>query len=150
MKYTVFISYSHADETWKDRLVTQLEALQLKCLDLWDDNRITFGQGFAQEIEKALKAASIAVLLISAKALASKFINREEIPPLLLRRKNEGLPIIPVIVSPCPWENVSWLAQMEILEWGAPLSEKTENDAEAALAEIAKQISTRIVLLCQS
>jgi len=37
----VFISYSHADEAWKDRLVKQLEVLQVEdVFEVWDDRRI--------------------------------------------------------------------------------------------------------------
>ena len=45
---TVFISYSHKDEEWKDRLVTHLGVLQQQgLLDLWDDRRIERGHRLA-------------------------------------------------------------------------------------------------------
>src|SRR5271157_6090041 len=38
----VFISYCHADEAWKDRVVSQLRVLeQEKLLSVWDDHRIS-------------------------------------------------------------------------------------------------------------
>ena len=38
---TVFISYSHKDEKWKNRLVTHLGVLEKEgLLDLWDDRKI--------------------------------------------------------------------------------------------------------------
>ena len=41
----VFISYSHKDEEWKDRLVTHLGVLHHQgLLDLWDDRRIGAGE----------------------------------------------------------------------------------------------------------
>lgn len=36
----VFISYSHQDETWKDRIVSQLGVLASEGLETWDDRRI--------------------------------------------------------------------------------------------------------------
>ncbi len=37
----IFISYSHVDEEWKDRLVKHLKVLQLEGIfDVWDDRRI--------------------------------------------------------------------------------------------------------------
>lgn len=72
---SVFISYSHKDEAWKDRLVTHLGVLQSQgLLDLWDDRRIGAGQDWHQEIEQAMAAASVAVLLVSADFLTSQFI----------------------------------------------------------------------------
>jgi hypothetical protein len=44
LKPTVFISYSHKDETWKDRLLPQLRALeQANRIAVWDDRRIDGG-----------------------------------------------------------------------------------------------------------
>ena len=41
----VFISYSHKDEVWKDRLLPQLKALeQIGLLETWDDRRIDAGE----------------------------------------------------------------------------------------------------------
>ncbi len=40
VKPTVFISYSHKDEPWKERLVTHLKVLQMEdILDVWEDRR---------------------------------------------------------------------------------------------------------------
>jgi hypothetical protein len=56
-KPTVFISYSHKDEEWKDRLVTHLGVLQSQgLLDLWDDRRIGAGEDWYQEIQTSLFA----------------------------------------------------------------------------------------------
>ena len=74
-KPTVFISYSHKDEQWKDRLVTQLGVLQQQgYLDVWDDRRIEAGTDWFKEIEDAIHVASVAILMISANFLHSNFI----------------------------------------------------------------------------
>jgi hypothetical protein len=63
---TVFISYSHKDEAWKDRLVTHLGVLEKQGqLDLWDDRRIGAGEDWHAEIQDAMDRASVAVLLVS-------------------------------------------------------------------------------------
>jgi hypothetical protein len=52
---------------WKDRLLTQLGVLQQQSiLELWHDRRIGAGADWYQDICKAMDAAHIAVLLISA------------------------------------------------------------------------------------
>jgi hypothetical protein len=44
---TVFISYSHQDEAWKDRLVTHLGVLKSEgVFELWDDRQISAGDGW--------------------------------------------------------------------------------------------------------
>ena len=49
---SVFISYSHKDETWKDRLVTHLGVLQREeLLDTWDDRRVGAGANWHEAIQ---------------------------------------------------------------------------------------------------
>lgn len=112
---TVFISYCHKDEVWKDRLVTHLGVLQQEgLLDLWDGRRIGAGGNWYQKIEEAITRARVAVLLVSADFLTSKFIRSKEIPSLLERRDKERLRISPVIIRPCAWKRVKWLARMNL------------------------------------
>ncbi len=146
IKPTVFISYSHKDEAWKDRLVTQLGVLnQEGLLDLWNDRRIDAGEDWYQEIEEAMNKASVAMLLISADFLTSKFILSEEVPHLLERRDKGGLRIFPVIIRPCPWDDVKWLARMQLRpKDGKPLSTKKKYQVETDLASIAREVATII------
>ena len=140
---TVFISYSHKDEVWKDRLVTHLGVLQQEgLLDLWDDRRIGAGGNWYQKIEEAIARASVAVLLVSADFLTSKFILSKEIPDLLERRDKEGLRIFPVIIRPCAWKRVKWLARMNLRpKDGRPIQGGSEFQVETDLAAIAEEIA---------
>jgi len=140
---TVFISYSHQDEPWKDRLVTHLKVLQMQgLLDLWDDRRIGAGLDWRREIKAAMDRARVAVLLVSADFLTSKFILGEEVPRLLQRRDEEGLRVFPVIVRPCAWLRVKWLARMQARpKDGRPLSAGDEHQIDADLASIVEEIA---------
>ncbi|CAG0953105.1 hypothetical protein METP2_00333 [Methanosarcinales archaeon] len=131
-KPTVFISYSHKDEAWKDRIVIHLGALaQEGILDTWDDRHICAGADWKKEIEDALKKASAAVLLVSADFLNSKFILDEEVPKLLERREKEGLRIFPVVIRPCAWKRIKWLSRMNLHPRdGKPLIGGTEFQIE--------------------
>ena len=63
----VFISYSHADKDWLERLKRHLKPLVREGrLDCWDDTHIRPGDDWKQEIRSALDTAQVAVLLISA------------------------------------------------------------------------------------
>ena len=96
----VFISYSHADKQWLDRLKVHLKPLEQKgAIDLWSDEKIHTGSNWKKEIKKALEEATVAVLLISADFLASDFIVNDELPPLLAAAKKEDTVILPVIVG---------------------------------------------------
>lgn len=96
----VFISYSHADRMWLERLKRHLRPLVREGrLDCWDDTHIQPGDDWQQEIRNALDKAQVAVLLISANFFASDFINENELPPLLAAAQAKGVRILPVILS---------------------------------------------------
>jgi tetratricopeptide (TPR) repeat protein len=142
-KPTVFISYSHKDEVWKDKLVSHIGVLQQEgLLDIWDDRRIGAGEDWYPEIQKAIDIASVAILMVSADFLTSKFIRSEEVPKLLERREKEGLHIFPVIVRPCAWKQVKWLSRMNLRpKDGEPISGGTEFQIDADMAAIAEEIA---------
>jgi tetratricopeptide (TPR) repeat protein len=139
---TVFISYSHLDESWKDQLVRQLGVLEMEdAYVVWDDRKIDAGDGWRTEIAAAMERARVAVLLISADFLTSKFIRGTEVPRLLQRRAEEGLRIIPLIVRPCPWQGVEWLAEIQCRpKDGRPLSKGRKATAEEDLSNLALEI----------
>jgi len=145
-KPTVFISYSHEDEEWKDRLVTHLGVLERQgILDLWDDRRIGAGEDWYEEIQEAINRASVAILMVSANFLTSKFILSEEVPRLLERRKKEGLRIFPVIVKPCAWDEVKWLARIQARpKDGRPISGGDEYQIDTDLTAIAREVKAII------
>jgi hypothetical protein len=140
----IFISYSHKDEAWKDRLVIHLNVLQYHdSLEIWDDRRIGAGEDWFHEIEAALNTSTIALLLISANFLTSKFITEEEVPRLLQRRAQEGLRLIPVILEPCAWQKVPWLARIQARpKDGRPLSGGTDHQINTDFTAITLEIDS--------
>ena len=138
----IFISYSHKDEVWKDRLQEQLEVLALEGhFSVWDDRQIEPGDDWFLEIERELNQADVAVMLISASFLRSSFIRTEEIPTLLRRRKQEGIRLIPLILRPCRWQNIGWLrAILGGYRDNVALSGLSEHQQEEALSDLAGKI----------
>jgi len=139
---SVFISYSHQDEPWKDRVVRHLGVLQDTGLAVWDDRRIAAGDDWRGSITAAIAGCDLALLLISAHFLTSRFILDQEVPVLLQRRREQGVCVIPVILSPCAWTRVPWLAAIQSRPRdGAALSAMPEHQADAALAELAGEVA---------
>lgn len=138
----IFISYSHRDDKWRDRVVTHLRVSeQERLLELWDDTRITTGDDWHETIRRALEDAIAAILLVSANFLTSTFIRSEEIPRLLQRRATKGVRIFPIIVEPCDYEAVEWLRRMEVRpKDGRALSTMRKPAVDRQLAAIAREV----------
>jgi hypothetical protein len=114
LRNRVFISYSHKNQAWLERLQVHLAPLARTNRQLlWDDTRIAPGKTWKTEIEEAMASAKVAVLLVSADFLASEFIMDKELPRLLAAASNEGAVILPVIVSPCRFNETSTLSPFQ-------------------------------------
>lgn len=111
MRTKVFISYSRKDKRFLEELKDHLNPLERQgIIDRWDDTRLEPGQGWKKEIRKAIAEATVAVLLISPRFLASKFILENELPPLLEAAEKDGLLVFPVIISPSRFEKEKGLS----------------------------------------
>ncbi|MFN2466910.1 MAG: toll/interleukin-1 receptor domain-containing protein [Gaiellaceae bacterium] len=138
----VFVSYSHRDEAWKDAVVRYLGVLQVQGkLAVWEDRQLAAGDDWRGGIEAALALASVGLLLVSQNSLTSEFILRSEVPELLRRRASQGLHLIPVILRPCAWREVDWLAAIKAFPRdGVPLSTLDEAQVDTALALLARDV----------
>ncbi len=140
----VFISYSHADKEWLDRLKRHLKPLVREGnLDCWDDTHIRPGDDWKQEIQHALDTAQVAVLLISADFFASDFIDETELPPLLDAAKAKGVRILPVILSASRFARNPSLARFQAVNPpDRPLNEMPPAEQEKVLDRLAQTIES--------
>lgn len=139
---TVFISYSHRDEDWKNRFLPQLRALeQAGRIVVWDDRKIDGGEKWYPAIKMAMEKASIAICLISADYLASEFCVKEEVPFLLQRCEREGMIFIPILLRPCPWNAFDWLKEIQMIPRdGKSVAVDFRGIEDAAFAEVANLV----------
>ena len=137
----LFISYSHADRQWVERLQTMIRPLvRSHGLRLWDDSQIPPGAKWREEIETALAAAKVALLLVSSDFLASEFVTNSELPQLLTAAEEEGLRILWVPLRPSLVRVTPIYAYQALLDPGRPLAGMNPVDQEEALVKIALAI----------
>jgi hypothetical protein len=140
----VFISYSHADKEWLERLKRHLKPLVREGrLECWDDTHIQPGDDWKQEIQNALDPARVAVLLISADFFASDYIDENELPPLLTMAQDKGTRILPVILSASRFARNPSLARFQAVNPpDQPLDELPRAEQEKILDRLAHIIES--------
>lgn len=106
-KINIFISYSHADEKWLLKLKKYLKVLMkfYDSIEYWEDTKLRSGDQWRSEITKAISKANVVILLVSTEFLASDFITSDELPPILRKASEGGTRVLPLIVSPCLFED---------------------------------------------
>lgn len=142
---SVFISYSHRDRQWLDRLNVHLRPLERDGgIVTWDDTRIDPGRDWQAEISAALKEAKVAILLVSADFLASDFIAENELPVLLDRAGEEGTTVLPVILSPSQFRSTELARFQAVNDPDQPLLGMEPVDQERVFNELAAAVETAL------
>jgi hypothetical protein len=101
---TVFISYSHKDESLRNELESHLAMLKRDgTIETWHDRRIAAGSDIDGTISENLEAAEVILLLISANFLSSDYCYDVEMARALEKQKEGSAAVIPVILKPCDW-----------------------------------------------
>lgn len=104
-KPSVFVSYSHQDERFKDELVMRLKVLQAAGLAgvVWTDRMLEPGEKWHTSITSNLEQADVVLLLLSNAALARDYIRNIEVKRALERDAAGVAVVVPVILERCQW-----------------------------------------------
>ncbi|MCO6059923.1 toll/interleukin-1 receptor domain-containing protein [Pseudomonas sp. MOB-449] len=128
-----FISYSHADESHKNRLTQFLIMLKRNgVVDSWNDRMLLAGDKLDAEIENNLLAADLVILLVSQDFLSSYYCYEIELTKALQKANEDGSRVIAVIVDHCTWKDTP-LSQFVLLPKDAKPVVTFENPNEAWL-----------------
>lgn len=140
--HRVFLSYSHRDHAWLDRLRAHLAPLEQSGeLQLWiDEGRLQAGHRYHDEIASAIETSSAAILLVSPDFQNSRFIRDKELP-LLRRHADAGqLRLFWIPVSDCLLADQLAAVYQSGSANAAPLSSLSQSHADQALANFARQL----------
>ncbi|MFZ4809629.1 MAG: toll/interleukin-1 receptor domain-containing protein [Hyphomicrobiaceae bacterium] len=146
-KLRVFISYSHADEELKNKLLQHLEPLKrLHLVESWDDREIKAGDNWGEEIAKNLDEADIILLLVSIDFVNSEYCYDIEMERALERSEDGEAVVIPVILRSCLWKSAPFAKLQAIPTDGKAASSWADQDeAYANIADGIKQAAERLI-----
>lgn len=146
---TLFISYSHKDERYRDELRGALTPYERRGdVTLWDDTCIMPGQKWEQEILDKLERADIVVLLISNYFIGSDYCYSNEMKRALERDAANKNAVVPIIVRACAFHKLE-LGQLQAIQpLGKPVSQ--HKDRHQAWLEVTNKLDPLIASLKSS
>lgn len=145
-KMKVFLSYSHADEKYKEELDKHFAALKRSDkVETWNDREMEAGTRFDDDIKCHLDQDDIIILLISSDFIASDYCYNTEMKKAIERANNDECRVIPIIVRPCLWKETPIKDILALPKDGKPISKYEDRDE--AYLEIVSAVNNMINLL---
>jgi len=142
-KKKIFLSYSHKDEDFKEKLDTHFSGLKRnEKIETWNDRKIAPGTEWDDEIKNEMREADIILLLISSDFIASDYIWNTELSFVMERQKNGECVIAPVIIRHCDWKELEFAKKQVMPRDGKPVTKYADEDE--AFTEIVEGIKKLI------
>jgi len=95
----IFISYSHKDKDFVDRLATQLVRRNVNIwLDRWE---LAVGDSLIDKIQEAVDGASALLVILSKASVASEWCRKELSAGLLRELEEKRVVVMPVMLEDC-------------------------------------------------
>ncbi len=135
----IFISYAHEDRKALKELDVHLQVASLTHL-VWVDTRLPPGSNRREEIQRALRAAKIAVLLVSDRFLASTAIVEDELQPILKAAHDGSLTLFWVKVRACNHDGTDLRHYQPAHDLSRPIMSLRPAQREEAWLEVCKKI----------
>jgi TIR domain-containing protein len=126
--------------------ILELEGL----VELWDDQKLRAGEDFLSRLYQELRQTNIAVLLVSNSFLTSDFIRDVEVRTVFEQCEKEGGTVIyPLLTRPCPYQEVAWLAKMQMRPAG-PRLRALSTFRGAKLEEVTTAVAREIAAIARA
>ena len=140
----VFISYSHLDRDWLDRLLVFRKPYVGTNFEVWADAYIKDGADWRRDISRVLDRSCVGVLLLSPDFLASDFIQNEELPPLLAGVHAGTISLFPIPISASNYKATPLRDHQFSHPPSRPLDVMPRPRRNAALVRITEKIAAEV------
>src|SRR4051812_22175804 len=95
----IFISYSHGDKAFVDRLAMQLVRRNVNIwLDRWE---LSVGDSLIDKIQEAVNGASALLVILSKASVTSEWCKKELSAGLLRELEEKRVVVMPVMLEDC-------------------------------------------------
>lgn len=136
---SIFFSYSHRDEAFRDQLASHLSVLKRQGLITeWHDRQIVAGSEWLPEINKYFDNADIILLLISSDYLASDYVFDIEMQRAIKRHEAGEAVVIPIILRPVDWAGTPFSKLQALPKNAKPIA--SWPDVDEAFLDVARGI----------
>ncbi len=126
---SLFYSYSHQDEAYRNKLEICLSTLKREqVIAEWHDRKIIPGQQWVVQIDQHLETADIILLLISPDFIASKYCYENEMNRALERQRLGLAKVVTVIVRPTDWQHLPFAKLQVLPKNGKPVTTWVNED----------------------
>lgn len=140
----VFLSYSHKDSEWAERLMAHLNTAESQGLvQYWSDKLLCPGDEWQKKVKEEIEKSKVFVILLSPEYLASQFSSDVEFP-LIKEASDDGALIIPVLIKPVSLSAYRGLQEYQFSNNEA-LSELPPRQQERLIIDIAQRINVAIM-----
>ncbi len=142
----IFISYSHKDAKYKEKLWRQLSRTMGGKGELWHDLMIEPGQKWKEEIWTALHQSDMVLFLMSADSIHSDFIWDVELKKTFERHERKEVDFIPIYLRNCNWQEIAPLKEFQAIPRDNKhmISKSLWDSLDTPFAEVSKEIIQRV------
>lgn len=134
-----FISYSHKDTKYRERLRVFLRPLERqKLVTAWHDRMISAGTEWQGQIDEQLETSGVILLLISADFIASEYCFDIEMKRAMERHDAGEALVIPIAVRPTIWDDMPFARLQALPSERKPVS--TWEDEDSAWVDVTQGI----------
>jgi len=128
----IFYCYAREDQALRDELEKHLGMMKRQ------DQNISAGKQWENEIDTHLNTANIILLLISPDFMNSDYCYSVEMNRALQRHEGGDARVIPILLRPVDWENAPFSKLQVLPTNGTPVS--SWNKSDDAFVNVAKEI----------
>ena len=143
-KVNVFLSYSHKDKFYINRIYIHLKPILDKHKNIhlfYDKTGLDVGCNIDEKIKSAVSKTDIAILALSADYFASDYIQKNEYKPFIQQSKKGQTKIFSLIISPCRFARETELRGiLAINDPNTPIIDMKKGKREEVFNKVGKLI----------